>query len=111
MLQAAEGVQEHLAEMARGVVMERQLTDEREYLRQVGRRVRLARTALDLSQAELAGKTGISKGWISAMERAKAGADGWKLGRLAVALEVPLGWLVSHSAEPVRVALREDERP
>ena len=47
-----------------------------------------------LTQAELAERTGLAQGYLSELEsHAKAGTPE-TLGKLAVALDVPMGWLV-----------------
>ena len=67
---------------------------EDDYRRQIGRRARIARTALGLNQGDLAIKAGVTRNYVSATERGAIGLDTWRLRRLADALGVPLGWLL-----------------
>ena len=62
-----------------------------------GQRVRLAREARYLSQAELAVKAGISKNTLNRIETGKAGAIPRTVRKLAEALEVPPESLASMS--------------
>lgn len=51
----------------------------------------------------MADRIGLTRNYVSAVEPASIGADAWRLGLLADALEVPFGWLLSRSAEPLRI--------
>lgn len=83
---------------------EGRIGSEAEYRAHVARRALLARTALGLTQDEAAEKAGETRNFVSSVERMTIGLDAWRLGLLADALEVPLPWLLSRSAEPVRIA-------
>ena len=67
---------------------------EEDYGRQIGKRARLARIDLDLNQDEIARKAGVSRNFVSAIERGAQGLDTWRLRQLATALGVPVGWLL-----------------
>lgn len=67
---------------------------EDDYRRQIGRRIRIARTALGLSQDDVAGKAGVTRNFVSAAERGAQGLDTWRLRQLADALDVSFGWLL-----------------
>ena len=80
---------------------------EQDYRRQIGRRARIARTGLDLSQDDIATKAGLTRNYISATERGAQGLDTWRLRRLADALGVTAGWLLgltddTHPLNPRR---------
>lgn len=61
---------------------------------EVGSRVRFARSLLGLTQHELAGKAGVSRAFVSAIERGTHMLDGWQLRLVARAVGRPLGWLL-----------------
>lgn len=67
---------------------------ERDFRRQVGRRVKSQRVWLDLSQEEVAGKAGVTRNFVSAIERGAQGLDAWRLTHVARALGTTLGWLL-----------------
>ena len=75
---------------------------EEDYRRQIGRRARIARTGLGLSQGDIALKAGVTRNYVSATERGAQGLDTWRLRQLADALGVTLGWLLG---------LTQDTRP
>jgi transcriptional regulator with XRE-family HTH domain len=56
------------------------------YRRLVGKRVRAERTWQDLSQDQLAGKAGVTRNFISAIERGAQGLDAYRLQQIADAL-------------------------
>lgn len=68
-----------------------------EYRQQVGRRVRLARTGRGLGQGAVAESAGVSRNFVSAVERGTQGLDAWRLRQLAAALGVSFGWLLGES--------------
>lgn len=69
---------------------------ETAFRREVGRRIRTARIWSNLSQDQLAAKAGVSRNFVSAIERGTHGLDAWKLFRLARALDHDLGWLLDQ---------------
>ena len=73
---------------------------EEEYRRQVGHRARLRRVDLRLNQNEIAAKAGVSRNFVSAIERGTQGLDTWRLRRLADALDVTFGWLLGEPDAP-----------
>lgn len=73
---------------------------EDDYRRQIGKRVRLVRVDLDLSQDDIATKAGVTRNFVSAIERGAQGLDTWRLRRLADALGIGLGWLLGLTEQP-----------
>jgi transcriptional regulator with XRE-family HTH domain len=63
--------------------------------RQVGRRAYVRRVWLDLSQQEVADKAGLTRNFVSAIERGAQGLDAWRLWALADALGGTLDWLLT----------------
>ena len=71
-------------------------TDEDEaYLRLVGKRVRVLRVFLGLSQEELATAAGVTRNYVSAVERAVHRLDVVRARRLALVLRVRIGDLLA----------------
>ena len=78
------------------------------YAKVVGKRIRLLRIVRDLSQDELGNRAGVTRNYVSAVERGAQGLDVIRARRLAVALGVGIGELLAD-AEPglaTSVALR-----
>jgi transcriptional regulator with XRE-family HTH domain len=67
---------------------------EREMRGAVGRRVSMRRTWLRLSQQDVADKAGVSRNFVSAIERGAQGLDAWRLCEVAGALGTRLDWLL-----------------
>jgi DNA-binding XRE family transcriptional regulator len=67
---------------------------ERLFRRDVGRRIRAQRTLCNLRQEELAERAGVSRNFVSAVERGTQRLDAWRLRHLALALDCDLGWLL-----------------
>jgi DNA-binding XRE family transcriptional regulator len=63
---------------------------------EVGARVRFARALCGLSQDELAARAGVSRTFISAIERGTHGLDAWQLRLIARAVDRPLCWLLGE---------------
>lgn len=80
----------------------RPTTSAQEYRQQVGRRARLARVGRDLTQEEVAQHAGVTRNFVSAIERGAQGPDAWRLDKLADALGVSLTRLLGHSDSPDR---------
>jgi transcriptional regulator with XRE-family HTH domain len=59
---------------------------EFEYRRLVGKRIRSERIWQDLSQDELAAKSGVTRNFVSAIERGAQGLDAYRLNQVADAL-------------------------
>ena len=67
---------------------------ERLFRRDVGRRIREQRSLCNLRQEELAERAGVSRNFVSAVERGTQRLDAWRLRNLARALDCELGWLL-----------------
>jgi transcriptional regulator with XRE-family HTH domain len=67
---------------------------EREFLRKLGKRIRLLRVDREISQELLARAAGMSRNFVSSIERGAHGVDVVRLVRLAVALDVTLNELL-----------------
>lgn len=72
---------------------------DEEYDRVVGRRIRDARVACGLSQLELAETLGIGPAWVNGLERAEPRASVRMVRRVAAALSVPVGSLLTEWRE------------
>lgn len=81
----------------------RRVRSEKEYREVVGRRVRLQRHWLRLGQQELAAAAGVSRSFVSAIERGAQGLDAWRLGLVADELGVPVAWLLDRIPGPITV--------
>jgi DNA-binding XRE family transcriptional regulator len=78
------------------------LRDEVKFRAEVGWRLRKLRTWNDdLSQDELARLAGVTRNFVSAIERGAQGLDAWRLWRIADALGVPLGVLLCQEPLPL----------
>ena len=60
----------------------------------IGQRLYMRRVWLRLAQQEVADKAGVSRNFVSAIERGAQGLDVWRLSLVADALDVTLDWLV-----------------
>lgn len=65
------------------------------YRREVGRRAKAQRIWLNLTQDDVAGKTGLTRNYVSAVERGQQSLDAHRLMHLARALDTTLGWLLA----------------
>jgi DNA-binding XRE family transcriptional regulator len=74
------------------------IADEAAWLRAVGLRVRLARVALGRSQAQLGGRSGVSRVTVGSIERADHPAAVTAYARLADALGMPLAELLGGAS-------------
>lgn len=70
---------------------------EKAFRREVGRRIRAERSLLNLRQEELAERAGVSRNFVSAIERGTQRLDAWRLLHLARALDCELGWLLGEA--------------
>ena len=75
--------------------------EDRAFLADLGRRVRLHRLYRDLTQQQLGERAGLSRNFVSLFEKGRHGIDVMALRRLAQALAVPLPTLVAESGEGV----------
>lgn len=69
----------------------------------LGQAVRQRRTALGLSQEELAHRAGLHRTYIGSLERGERNVAFLNLIRLADALECPLEALLAHIGQPADV--------
>jgi transcriptional regulator with XRE-family HTH domain len=70
-------------------------SSEDELRAQVGRRLHLRRLWLELSQRDVADKAGVTRNFVSAIERGAQGLDAYRLLLVADALGCTLMWLVT----------------
>jgi ribosome-binding protein aMBF1 (putative translation factor) len=78
------------------------LAEEARYLAGIGRRLRLLRVWRELSQAELATQAGMSRNFVSSVERGRHAINVLGLRRLAMALGVTQAVLVDEAADATR---------
>jgi transcriptional regulator with XRE-family HTH domain len=76
-----------------------------EFLRRIGRRIRLLRVDRGLSQEQLARAAGMSRNFVSSIERGVHGIDVVRLRWLAAVFEVSVATLVDGAADAVAAAL------
>jgi transcriptional regulator with XRE-family HTH domain len=69
------------------------------YRRAVGKRIRVWRTMHDCRQDQLASAAGVTRNFISAIERGAQGLDAVRLRRIAAAMNVPLADLLADPPE------------
>jgi transcriptional regulator with XRE-family HTH domain len=67
---------------------------ERSFRRDIGSRIRAERSLRNLRQEELAERAGVSRNFVSAVERGTQRLDAWRLRLLAAALDCDLSWLL-----------------
>lgn len=65
------------------------------YRRAVGKRIRVWRVLHERSQDELAAEAGVTRNFVSAIERGAQGLDAVRLRRLALAMNMSLGDLLA----------------
>lgn len=78
------------------------LRDQATFRAEVGRRLRALRMWEDLSQEQLAARAGLTRGFISGVERGTQHLDAWRLRLLTRALRIPSGMLLGEAPEPFR---------
>jgi transcriptional regulator with XRE-family HTH domain len=81
--------------------------DERTFLRNLGRNVRVQRVTRDMSQDQLAKRARMSRNFVSSIERGTHGIDILRIRRLALVLDVDLDALVP----PIRPANDSNQQP
>lgn len=69
---------------------------EQEYRRCIGRRLCAQRHYRGLSQQEAAGRAGVTRNQVSALERGAQTPDAWRLRLIAQALDTTLGWVLDE---------------
>ena len=75
-------------------------TDDRRFLQEVGFRVRERRTALNLTQAQLAEKCGLHRTFIGSVERGERNVAVLSLRRIAAALRTTPAALLDDPPTP-----------
>jgi transcriptional regulator with XRE-family HTH domain len=77
-----------------------------QWLRALGKRVRILRLTKELTQDELAVASGMSRSFVSIIEHGTHGVDVVRLLRLAAALDIPLSELLGDlpRLQPVRAS-------
>lgn len=76
--------------------------DEGALRKLIGKRVRAERVWRDLSQSDLAAKTGVTRNFVSAIERGAQGLDGYRLARIAEALGLTMTDLFDNTGREQR---------
>jgi transcriptional regulator with XRE-family HTH domain len=74
------------------------------YRRAVGKRIRVWRVVNERSQDELAAEAGVTRNFVSAIERGAQGLDAVRLRRLAAAMDMTLAELLADPEPAVRTA-------
>lgn len=69
---------------------------EQELRKLVGRRLRMLRGALSIDQRRLAERAGVTRNFVSAIERGERFLDAWRLSLLAETAGVPVAWLLDR---------------
>jgi transcriptional regulator with XRE-family HTH domain len=78
--------------------------DVNAWLRALGRRVRILRLTREMTQDDLAVAAGMSRSFVSLIEKGTHGVDVVRLLRLAAALDVPLAELLGATPPDRRPA-------
>ena len=73
--------------------------DTAAFMRRLGRRVRLARLIAEMTQDQLAEKAGISRNFVSLIEKGAHGVNVVRLHRIAAALGMPLSDLIREAEQ------------
>lgn len=69
------------------------------FMYRLGRRVRLARLIMELTQDQLAEEAGISRSFVSLIEHGARGVDVVRLHRIAAALDMRLSDLIKEAEQ------------
>jgi transcriptional regulator with XRE-family HTH domain len=72
------------------------VTDPDEFLRALGKRIRILRLTAELTQDDLAARTDMSRSFVSLIEHGAHGIDVVRLLRIAQAFEVRLSELIAE---------------
>ncbi len=70
-------------------------TEDAAYRRAVGKRIRVWRVVNERSQDDLAAEAGVTRNFVSAIERGAQGLDAVRLRRLASAMDMTLAELLA----------------
>ena len=81
--------------------------DQAAFLRALGKRVRLLRLMKELTQEELGRQAGVSRSFISLIEKGTHGIEVGRLLRLAAVLDVPLPHLVDLQTPVAQPSVKE----
>lgn len=73
--------------------------DDKAYMRELARRVRLHRRHYNLTQQQVADRAGLSRAFVAAFETGKHGIQVMSLRRVAAALGIALSALVDDPAD------------
>ncbi len=92
------------------MVTERRATDDRKSRLAVGAQVRRWRTERGMTLAQVAGRSGLTVGYLSQIENDKASPSLAVLGFIADALDVPAAWFLMGDVPPPTV-VRAADRP
>jgi len=84
---------------------------EREFLRKLGKRIRLLRVDGELSQEQLAHAAGMSRNFVSSIERGAHGVDVVRLLRLATAFGISVEALVANLSSATSADLQPLQLP
>lgn len=71
------------------------MTEDIIYRRAVGKRIRIWRVVEEHTQDELATSAGVTRNFVSAVERGAMGLDAVRLRRLAAVMDMPLAELLA----------------
>jgi transcriptional regulator with XRE-family HTH domain len=85
-------------------------TADAAYRRAIGKRIRVWRVMNERSQDELAAEAGVTRNFVSAIERGAQGLDAVRLRRLAAAMGMTLAELLADP-EPAGVPAPRPARP
>ena len=77
-------------------------SEDDSYRRAVGKRIRVQRVIQDMSQDDLARTAGVTRSFVSAIERGAQGLDAVRLRRLAAAMDMTLAELLADPEPTVR---------
>lgn len=75
------------------------MTTDMAYRRAVGKRIRVWRVLHDCRQGQLATAAGVTRNFVSAIERGAQGLDAVRLRRIAAAMNMPLAELLADTPE------------
>ena len=76
------------------------MTESEEFLRALGKRIRMLRLTAELTQDELAARTDMSRSFVSLIEHGAHGIDVMRLLRVAYALNMRLSELIASTEAP-----------
>lgn len=76
------------------------MTADDAFRRAVGRRLRVWRALHDKTQDDLARESGVTRNFVSAIERGAQGLDALRLRKMAAAMGTPLAELLADPPDP-----------